>query len=64
MQIKKRIIQVSPDNFQKICKAFNTPRVSVYNALAYRSNSERAVMIRKQAIDLYGGVETTKLIIR
>ena len=62
MQIKKKQIQVSSENLKKICKAFNTPRVSVYNALGYRSNSDRAVMIRKQAIELYGGIETTKII--
>lgn len=64
MQIKKKIIQVSPDSFQKICKAFNASRASVYFALSFKSDSDRAVMIRKQAIELYGGIETTKIIMK
>jgi len=59
---KKKIIQVPPENISKIAKAMRVARITVYNALAYRSESENAQLIRKLAINEYGGIETTKLI--
>ena len=60
---KKKIIQVQPENVMKIAKAMRVARVTVYNALAYRSESENAQLIRKLAINEYGGVETTRIIL-
>lgn len=57
----KEIIQVPPENVAKIAKAMRVARVTVYNALAYRSESENAKLIRKLALSEYGGVETTKI---
>ena len=41
----------------------NVGKVTVYNALAYRSDSENAKLIRQKAISDYGGIETTKTIL-
>lgn len=60
---KKKIIQVPPENVMKIAKAMRVARITVYNALAYRSESENAQLIRKLAINEYGGVETTRIIL-
>ena len=59
---KKKIIQVPPENVMKIAKAMRVAKITVYNALAYRSESENAQLIRKLAMSDYGGVETTKLV--
>lgn len=63
MSRRKKIIQVPPGNVEKIMRAIGCSRSAVFNALAYRSDSETAKFIRTQAISLYGGVETTKLIL-
>lgn len=42
--------------------SFGCGKVAVYNALAYRSDSEMAKTIRKQAVSLYGGVETSVIV--
>lgn len=49
-------------NVQKMMKAYGYTRSAVYNALAFRTDSETAKLIRNQAIQLYGGVTTTKII--
>ena len=62
MPIRKKIIQVSPKNIEKICEAKGCKRTAVYDALRYKTNSELAVSIRKEALDFYGGVKTSKII--
>lgn len=60
---RKKIIKIPQRNLEPMMRAFNASRCGVFNALAYRSDSERAQMIRKAAIELYGGIETTKIIL-
>lgn len=60
---KKKIIQIPRKNVGMLAKAMLTSETSVYNALAYRSDSENAKMIRQKAITEYGGIETTKTIL-
>lgn len=64
MQKRVKIIQLPIGNVQKMAKAFNCTQAMIYKALSYGSYSELAENIRKQAIDVYGGVSTTKLILR
>ena len=59
---KKKIIQVPPENVLKIAKAMRVSKITVYNALAFRSESENAQIIRKLAKSEYGGFETFKYI--
>ena len=60
---KRKIIQVPNGNVEKLAKAARCSTTTVYNALAGRSDSETARSVRKMAINLYGGVSTTKLIL-
>lgn len=59
---RKKIIQVPPGSVEKMCKAFRCRRTAVYDALAFKTNSELANIIRQNALSTYGGVQTTKLI--
>lgn len=59
---KKKIIQVSPENVMKLAEVMRVTKVTIYNALAFRSESESAQIIRKLAMSDYGGIETTKII--
>lgn len=59
---KKKIIQVPTKNVELLAKAMQVGKVAVYNALAFRSDSENAQQIRKAAIEAYGGIETYKYI--
>ena len=59
---RKKIIQVPPGSVEKMCKAFRCRRTAVYDALAFKTNSELANIIRQNALTTYGGVQTTKLI--
>ena len=59
---RKKIIQVPPGTVEKMCKAFRCRRTAVYDALAFKTDSELANLIRQNAISVYGGVQTTKLI--
>lgn len=60
MAFKRRIIMIPRGTIDKICKAEKVGRTTVYAALNYTSNSEDAKRIRKRALSIYGGVETTK----
>lgn len=62
MATRKKIIQVPPGSVDKLCKAHNCKRTAVYDALAFNTHSDMAVLIRKDAVNLYGGIQTTKLI--
>ena len=63
MPIKKKIIQVPVGNVPKIAQQMKCGKSAVYNALNFNSNSESARAIRKVALECYGGVNTTKLIL-
>lgn len=61
MPIKKQpIIKVSAENFEKLMAANNAGRTTTYMALRYASQSAKAEKIRKDAMQFYGGVKTTK----
>ncbi len=61
---KVKKIKVTPENLRKLAKAFGASESGIFNALAYRSNSERAIMIRRQAVENYDGVEVRETIVR
>lgn len=60
---KKKIIQIPRKNVGMLAKATKTSETTVYNALAYRSDSENAQQIRRLALSVYGGIETFKTIL-
>ena len=64
MQKRVKKIQLPVGNVQKMAKAFNCSDAMIYKALSYGSNSEMAENIRKQAVEIYGGIETFRLILR
>lgn len=61
MAIKKKIIAVPASNVQKLADAHHITQAAVYNMLSFNSNSQLAQIVRKQALELYGGVSTTKV---
>lgn len=63
MQAKKRkIIRVSPENRKKLIAYFGCTEATVYNALAYKTFSNAAASIRNAALNIFGGVETDKVV--
>lgn len=58
---KKKIIKVPVGKVAQIAEDHNCTEVAVYNALAYRSDSQAAQKIRKDALEIYGGIITTKV---
>lgn len=50
-----KVIKVPDGMVGKIAKAHGVSECMVYNALAMRTNSQRAQVIRKEAVELYGG---------
>lgn len=63
MARKKEIIQVPPKNIELLAKTVGVKKVTVWNALAFRSDSENARHIRRLALSDYGGVKTSKMIL-
>lgn len=61
MLVKKKIIKVPVGSVMRIAEANKVSRATVYNALNYNSSNEQAQIIRREAIDLYGGVTTEKI---
>lgn len=62
MARKKKIIQIPPKNVELLAKTMNVGKVTVWNALAYRSESDTAQQIRRLAMSDYGGIETVKTV--
>lgn len=62
MARKKKIIQVSRKNVDALAKAVGCKNTTVWNALAFRSDSENAQQIRRLALSTYGGIETFKYV--
>lgn len=58
---KRKIIKVKPSCIMQIAISFGVTKQAVYNALAKRSNSEQAIKIRKEAMELWGGVEVQQV---
>ena len=63
MARKKKIIKVPRKNLDLLAKSMGVSLATVWGALAYRSDSENAQQIRRLAIQAYGGIETTKVIL-
>ena len=63
MARRKKIIQIPKGNIDKLMAAVGCSRYAVWNALAYRCDSETAKSIRRMALSSFGGVETTKLVL-
>ena len=64
MAKRKIFIQVPRGTVDKLCKAFRCKKTAVYDALNFETDSELANIIRKNAIESYGGVKTSKLILK
>jgi len=62
MARKKKIIQVPRKNVDALAKALGVKNTTVWNALAFRSDSENAQQIRRLALSTYGGIETYKMV--
>jgi hypothetical protein len=62
MARKKKIIQIPRKNVDLLAKAMHVAPVTVWNALAFRSDSDNAQQIRRLALSTYGGIETTKIV--
>jgi hypothetical protein len=62
MTRRKKIIQVPRKNVDLLAKAMNVSVITVWNALAFRSDSDNAQQIRRLALSAYGGIETYKLV--
>lgn len=62
MARKKKIIQVPRKNVDLLAKAMGVKNTTVWNALAFRSDSENAQQIRRLALSTYGGIETYKMV--
>lgn len=58
----KKIKIISVPDRRKLVEKFGVAETSVYNALAGRSHTEQAALIRKAALDEFGGIETTKIV--
>lgn len=52
--VKIEKILIDKDKIPKIMKIFGCGKATVYNALAYRSNSQQAQDIRSCALNRYG----------
>lgn len=63
MQTKKiKIIKVSHEGCKKLVERYGCRRETIYNALAYRSQSKQAEDIRQDALNEFGGVETERVV--
>ena len=62
MTKKRKIIQIPRGTVDQIAKANNCSKVMVYNALRYATDSAAAQKIRREALELYGGIVTSKIV--
>jgi hypothetical protein len=62
MARKKKIICVPRGTAERIAAELNVSKNLVFNALAFRADSQTAELIRRKALSEYGGVNTTKII--
>lgn len=59
----KKILVKGPEIIERIASSTGCGKVTVYNALAFRSNSKQAQDIREMALNRYGGVPTNQTIL-
>lgn len=57
MPIKRDVIKVPKGVVEKICQARGCGKTTVYAALNFTSHSDEAKLIRKDALEVYGGVK-------
>jgi len=63
MQAKKiKIISVSPKNRNELMRKHSCSYTALYQALRYITHNERAIAIRKDALENFGGVENNKVV--
>lgn len=62
MPLKKKYISVSENSIRALSAETNVSRATVYNALNYSSNSDIAQKIRRLAVEVYGGIEATRVL--
>lgn len=60
---RKKIIKVKKGVVEQLMAAHGCSQTTIWNALAYRTFSNQAEIIREQALNIYGGVKTTKVIL-
>lgn len=60
--ITKKIISVSSEMRKKLIAKHRCSNATVYNALAYKTNSTIARAIRKDATKRFGGIEIDKVV--
>ena len=60
--IKKKKIKVPRTNLLKMIEDLGMCQVTIYNALAFRSNSMDSIRVREEAMKHYGGVMTYETI--
>ena len=58
-----KVIQLPRGKAAKMCNDLMIGTTTLYAALNYSSNSEGAKKTRRKALEEYGGVETTKLLL-
>lgn len=59
----KKILVNGPEIVDRIASQAGCRKVTVYNALAYRSNSKMAQDIRDMALKRFGGVSANQTIV-
>lgn len=63
MQVKKiKIIKVSPEGRKKLAERYGCCRETIFNALAFRSQSKQSEDIRQAALNEFGGVKADKYV--
>jgi hypothetical protein len=61
---RKKTIFVEPEKREMLCKSLRISKATYYNAVNGVSNSDLAAMIRKAAMENYGGVPITRTYVR
>lgn len=63
MQAKKiKIIKVSLEDWKKLAELYGCKRETIYNVLAYRSQSKQSEVFRQEVLNVFGGVKTNKVV--
>lgn len=63
MQARKvKVIKVSLEGRKKLQAMYQCTNTTLYNALGYRTNSVIAEKIRTDALNMFGGVKTEKVV--
>ena len=62
MARKVKVIVIPRGKADKICRALNIGRTTLYAALNYTSHSDDAELTRQKVLKEYGGIETSKIV--